>query len=141
MPGASVITADTLPELGARAGIAPEALAETIGDFNAGIDESMPFDPNIKDGRKASVAPPKSNWALAIDSGPFYAFPVTCGVTFTFGGLKADTEGRVLNAEGSPLPGLFACGEALGGLFSGNYPGGSGLAAGAVFGRRAGALA
>jgi tricarballylate dehydrogenase len=66
---------------------------------------------------------------------------VTCGITFTFGGLRADTTGRVLDAAGAPLPGLFVCGEMLGGLFSGNYPGGSGLTAGAVFGRRAGTLA
>jgi len=62
-------------------------------------------------------------------------------VTFTFGGLKTDTYGRVLDNDGAPIPGLLACGEALGGLFSGNYPGGSGLAAGAVFGRRAGSVA
>ena len=58
-----------------------------------------------------------------------------------FGGLRADSEGRVLDAAGAPLPGLLVCGEMLGGLFSGNYPGGSGLTAGAVFGRRAGGVA
>jgi tricarballylate dehydrogenase len=140
MLGASEITADSITELALKAGIQPE-LEETIRSFNASIDATKAFDPNVKDHRKADAAPPKSNWALAIESGPFYAFPVTCGVTFTFGGLKTDTEGRVLTAEGSPLPGLYACGEALGGLFSGNYPGGSGLAAGAVFGRRAGTIA
>jgi tricarballylate dehydrogenase len=66
---------------------------------------------------------------------------VTCGITFTFGGLRADEYGRVLTATGEPLPGLYVCGEMLGGLFSGNYPGGAGLTAGAVFGRRAGTLA
>jgi tricarballylate dehydrogenase len=55
--------------------------------------------------------------------------------------LKSDTHGRVLNEGGETIPGLFVCGEMLGGLFSANYPGGSGLAAGVVFGRRAGALA
>ena len=39
---------------------------------------------------------------------------------------------------GRPLPGLFAAGELVGGLFFHNYPGGSGLTAGAVYGRRAG---
>jgi tricarballylate dehydrogenase len=55
--------------------------------------------------------------------------------------VKGDLDGRVLDESGAPIPGLFACGEMLGGLFSGNYPGGSGLAAGMVFGRRAGAAA
>ena len=55
--------------------------------------------------------------------------------------LHADTSGRVLSTSGAPMPGLFVCGEMLGGLFSGNYPGGTGLVSGAVFGRRAGGLA
>ncbi|MBX7446035.1 MULTISPECIES: FAD-dependent tricarballylate dehydrogenase TcuA [unclassified Arthrobacter] len=141
MPGVSVVTAPTLAELAQKAGINPGGLEETVRSFNNSIAESAPFDPNVKDGRRADTQPPKSNWARSISTGPFYAFPVTCGITFTFGGLKTDTWGRVLTAEAQPLEGLYACGEALGGLFSGNYPGGSGLAAGAVFGRRAGSIA
>jgi tricarballylate dehydrogenase len=99
------------------------------------------WDPTIKDGRRADVTPPKSNWAAPLEHGPFYAFAVTCGITFTFGGLKSDTHGRVLSSTGEQVPGLYVCGEMLGGLFSENYPGGSGLAAGMVFGRRAGELA
>ncbi len=82
------------------------------------------------------MEPPKSNWAIPLETAPFFAFPVTCGITFTFGGLHADTDGRVLDTDGAPIPGLFVCGEMLGGLFSGNYPGGTGLTSGAVFGRR-----
>ncbi|BCW77524.1 tricarballylate dehydrogenase [Arthrobacter sp. NicSoilB11] len=141
MPGVSVVTAPTLAELAQKAGISPEGLEETVHNFNASITGSSPFDPNVKDGRRADTQPPKSNWARSIATGPFYAFPVTCGITFTFGGLKTDTWGRVLTEDAEPLEGLYACGEALGGLFSGNYPGGSGLAAGAVFGRRAGSIA
>ncbi len=95
----------------------------------------------MKDDRRADVEPPKSNWALAVEKPPFYAFPTTCGITFTFGGLHADTDGRVLSTGGDAIPGLFVCGEMLGGLFSGNYPGGTGLVSGAVFGRRAGGQA
>ncbi|MDP9890267.1 FAD-dependent tricarballylate dehydrogenase TcuA [Pseudarthrobacter enclensis] len=141
MPGVSVVSAPTLAELAQKAGISPEGLEDTVQSFNNSITEDAPFDPNVKDGRRADTQPPKSNWARSIATGPFYAFPVTCGITFTFGGLKTDTWGRVLTEDAEPLEGLFACGEALGGLFSGNYPGGSGLAAGAVFGRRAGSIA
>ncbi|WJH26573.1 FAD-dependent tricarballylate dehydrogenase TcuA [Pseudarthrobacter defluvii] len=141
MPGVSVVTAPTLAELAQKAGISPDGLEETVQGFNNSIAEDAPFDPNVKDGRRADTQPPKSNWARSIATGPFYAFPVTCGITFTFGGLKTDTWGRVLTEDAEPLEGLYACGEALGGLFSGNYPGGSGLAAGAVFGRRAGSIA
>ncbi|XVV09743.1 FAD-dependent tricarballylate dehydrogenase TcuA [Actinoplanes sp. CA-131856] len=138
-PGASVVIAGSVTELAARLGA--EGLPSTVEEFNAGIDESVPFDPSVKDGRAARVTPPKSNWALPLRTPPFYAFAVTCGITFTFGGLRADEHGRVLREDGSAMPGLYVCGEMLGGLFSGNYPGGSGLTAGTVFGRRAGSLA
>ena len=141
MPGVSVESAGTIEELAGKIGVDADALGTTVREFNESIDRSIQWDPNIKDGRRANVEPPKSNWAAPLETGPFYAFAVTCAITFTFGGLKADTEGRVLDEEGNHLAGLYVCGEMLGGLFSGNYPGGSGLAAGMVFGRRAGALA
>lgn len=141
MPGVSVETADSIADLAAKIGIPPEALEKTVTGFNSSIDRTVPFDPNVLDGRAAATEPVKSNWAVPLETGPFYAYGVTCGITFTFGGLKGDTSGRVLDAAGNSIPGLFAAGEMLGGLFSINYPGGSGLAAGCVFGRRAGSLA
>jgi tricarballylate dehydrogenase len=141
MPGISVEVADTLEELAGKIGIDPERLSKTVSDFNNSIDRSITFDPNVKDGCAAATEPVKSNWAAPIETGPFYAYGVTCGITFTFGGIKSDTHGRVLDGEGKHIQGLFVAGEMLGGLFSANYPGGSGLAAGCVFGRRAGTLA
>lgn len=141
MPGISVETAYSLEELAEKIGVPPEEFIKTIENFNRSINNDRTLDPTVKDGKIANTSPPKSNWASPITEAPFYAYPVTCGITFTFGGLKTDTEGRVLSHEGEPIPGLLACGEMLGGLFSENYPGGSGLAAGAVFGRRAGAIA
>ena len=138
MPGISVVTADSIEELGRALDIDAQSFAATVAEYNASIDTSIPFDPTVKDGRAARVEPPKSHWATPLETAPFYAYPVTCGITFTFGGLRADVDGRVLTKSGQAIPGLFVCGEALGGLFSGNYPGGSGLAAGMVFGRRAG---
>jgi tricarballylate dehydrogenase len=141
MPGISVDVADSLGELAGRIGVPENALQRTVAEFNAAIDTTHEFDPTVKDGRMSAVAPPKSNWAKELATPPFYAYAVTCGITFTFGGLKADTHGRVLDTTGDAVPGLLVCGEMLGGLFSGNYPGGTGLAAGGVFGRRAGAIA
>ena len=63
---------------------------------------------------------------------------MTCGITFTFGGVRVDGKARVLDENVEPIPGLCAAGELVGGLFYENYPGGSGLTSGAVFGRRAG---
>ena len=102
----------------------------------------VPFNPNVKDGRGTrGLSIPKSNWANTIDEPPFEAYAVTCGLTFTFGGLKIDTVARVIDIDGLPIPGLFAAGELVGGIFYFNYPGGTGLMNGAVFGRIAGASA
>src|SRR5262249_62171959 len=97
----------------------------------------------VLDGKGTEGAtPPKSNWALPIDTPPYLGFAVTCGVTFTFGGLRIDPEtAQVLDTSDRAIPGLFAAGELVGGLFYHNYPGGSGLMAGAVFGRIAGSAA
>jgi tricarballylate dehydrogenase len=96
----------------------------------------------VKDGRGTrGIAPPKSNWANTLDSPPFEAYAVTCGVTFTFGGVRITRDGQVVDSDGAPIPGLYAAGEMVGGLFYFNYPGGTGLMSGAVFGRLAGTSA
>ena len=118
------------------------AALETIRAYNAAVCADVAFDPSVKDGRRTEgLAVPKSNWANAIDQPPFEAYAVTCGITFTFGGLRIDREARVLDDDLAPIPGLYAAGELVGGLFYSNYPGGAGLMAGAVFGKIAGASA
>jgi tricarballylate dehydrogenase len=115
---------------------------ETIKIYNRAIMTEVPFNPNVKDGRGTrGLSIPKSNWANTIDQPPFEAYAVTCGLTFTFGGLKIDTSARVIDTDGVPIPGLFAAGELVGGIFYFNYPGGTGLMNGAVFGRIAGTTA
>jgi tricarballylate dehydrogenase len=123
-------------------GIDRAALQATIAEFNRAVRQDVAFDPGKKDGRSTSgLAVPKSNWASTIDEPPFEAFPVTCGITFTFGGVRTDRDARVLDVDGAVIPGLYAAGELVGGLFYFNYPGGSGLMAAAVFGRIAGRAA
>jgi tricarballylate dehydrogenase len=137
-PGATRVDADTLAELAEGLGIDAERFERTVTEFNAAIGPGD-FDPTVKDGKRTEgIEPPKSNWALPVEQPPFTAFPITCGITFTFGGVRVDEDARVLDSAGRPLPGLFAAGELVGGLFFHNYPGGSGLTAGAVYGRRAG---
>ncbi len=140
-PGVSRDEAATIRDLAARLGLDPDALDATVSAFNAAIQPGD-FNPATKDGvRTVGITPPKSNWALSLDTPPFLAFAVTCGITFTFGGVKVDSGARVLDRADRPIPGLHAAGELVGGLFYSNYPGGSGLTSGAVFGRRAGASA
>ncbi len=119
-------------------GIDRSRAMRTLDAYNASASGEG-FDPTIKDGcATRGLDPPKSNWATPLAKPPFHAFEVTCGITFTYGGLAVDVKGRVLNGAGQPIPGLFAAGEIVGGLFFNGYPGGSGLTAGAVMGRRAG---
>ncbi len=135
--------ADTLEALVRKLdGVDPQAALATIRAYNAAVRTDVPFDPNVLDGRGTDgLELPKSNWANTIDQPPFEAYCVTCGITFTFGGLRIDTQGRVLDTEADPIPGLYAAGELVGGVFYFNYPGGAGLMSGAVFGRISGASA
>ena len=137
------VRAETLEELVAKLDdVNGERALATIKAYNAAVRTDVPFNPNVKDGRGTVGLPvPKSNWANTIDTAPFEAYAVTCGLTFTFGGLKVDGSARVVDTDGNVIPGLYAAGELVGGLFYFNYPGGTGLMAGSVFGRVAGTAA
>jgi tricarballylate dehydrogenase len=140
-PGASRVEAETLGELAEALGVDAHRLERTVASFNDAVTDA-PFDPAVKDGKRTrGISPPKSNWALPLREPPFLGYPVTCGITFTFGGVRVDRDARVLHRDTRPIPGLYAAGELVGGLFFHNYPGGTGLMSGAVFGRRAGAAA
>lgn len=140
IPQITKATAATIEELAKKLDdVDPDAFLAEIKRYNASVDKTTPFNPNIKDGRATTgLDVNKTNWANTIDEGPFEAYAVTCGVTFTFGGLRIDTDARVLDTDLTAIPGLFAAGEIVGGIFYFNYPGGSGLMNGAVFGRIAG---
>ena len=136
-----MIQGNTLEEVAEGFGIAAERLSKTVKQFNASIQDGV-FDPTKLDGKRTlGLTPPKSNWALPIETPPYLAYAVTCGITFTFGGLRINEHGEVINTEGNAIPGLFAAGELVGGLFYYNYPGGAGLSAGSVFGKLAGSNA
>jgi len=138
------VVANTLEELATKLeGVNPTRFLETVREFSAALRADVPFNPAIKDGRgTVGIEPPKSNWANALDTPPFEAYATTCGITFTFGGLRIDPEsGQVLDLSMNPIPGLYTAGEMVGGLFYFNYPLGSGLVAGTVLGRIAGVAA
>jgi tricarballylate dehydrogenase len=141
IPQATTATTNTIEELADRLGINREGFVKTIAEYNAAVQPGG-YEPTVLDGKcTEGITPPKSNWALPIDTPPYIGYAVTCGITFTFGGLKIDTRGQVIDTEGNAMPGLYAAGELVGGLFYHNYAGGSGLASGAVFGKLAGSSA
>ena len=138
IPQASVVSGGTVEEVAEGLGINRDGLTRTVREFNAAV-RGGEFNPTALDGaRTEGIEPPKSNWALPLDTPPYVGYAVTCGITFTFGGLRIDDRAQVLDTEDVPIPGLYAAGELVGGLFYNNYPGGAGLMAGAVFGRIAG---
>lgn len=140
---AHFVEADSLVGLCAKLeGVDQLAALATLNAFNAAVDRETPFDPTVLDGKSAPGLPvPRSNWAQVLDTPPFRAYPVTGGITFTYGGLAVSDRGAVLREDGREIDGLYACGEMVGGVFYEGYPGGSGLTSGAIFGRLAGGLA
>jgi tricarballylate dehydrogenase len=135
------MVSDTLEDLASHLGVPCEAFVRTVHTFNKSVNDRS-FDPATLDGKATrGLEPRKSNWALPLNTPPYVAYPVSCGITFTFGGVRIDRQARVLDEHGVPIPGLHATGELTGGFFYRNYPGGAGLMRGAVFGRIAGQTA
>jgi tricarballylate dehydrogenase len=134
------VTADTLAELATRLGLDPAALERTVAGYNAAIGPGK-FNAHVRDGRAApSLVPPKSNWAFPIASPPYIGYPLTCAITFTFGGIRTDSLARVVTPSGAVIPGLYAAGEVTG-LYYHQYPAGTSVLRAATFGRIAGAHA
>ncbi|MBD8014621.1 FAD-binding protein [Planococcus wigleyi] len=131
------VTGETIEELAEKLDIPAETLAKTVSEFNAAVQPGE-FLWNKKDGKKAvGIEPPKSNWSVPIDQGPYIAYPIICCNVFTNGGLATDIHGRVLSNDNEAIPGLYAAGE-MTGLYYGKYPGGTSVLRGLVFGKRSG---
>ena len=132
--------ADTLEALADRMeGINKAGFLKTVREFNAAVRTDVKFNPAVLDGRSTpGISPVKTNWANRIEKPPFVAYAVTCGITCTYGGLQVNTDAQVLDQEGKVIPGLYAAGEMVGGLYYIKYAGGAGLTAGSVLGRAAG---
>ncbi|WP_040831074.1 FAD-binding protein [Nocardia jiangxiensis] len=133
-------SAPTLEALARRLDLDPEVLADTVGEYNAAATPG-PLEVTALDGvATRGLEPPKSNWARPLDEPPFVAWPVTCAITFTFGGLATDIHARVIGRSGEPVPGLFAVGE-VAGIYHHKYPGATSVLRALVFGRVAGRAA
>jgi len=134
------LTAASISGLAEQLGLDPKALESTVAEFNAAIGPGE-FDPYVFDGKSTvGLAPPKSNWAFPLQSPPYIAYPMTCAITFTFGGIRTDSSARVVSQAGTPIPGLYAAGEVTG-LYYHAYPAGTSVIRAVTFGRLAGAHA
>jgi len=135
------VTANTIEELSQKLeGVNAARFVQTVKEYNAAVQGDIPFDHTVKDGRNTvGIEPPKSNWANALDTPPYEAYQTTCGITFTYGGLRTvPDQGQVVDVNLKPIPGLYCAGEMVGGIFYFAYPSGTGLVSGAVFGQIAG---
>jgi tricarballylate dehydrogenase len=136
------VIANSIEELAAGVDIDPKKLRATIDAYNAACGSADTYNPAVLDGVTTSgLSPNKTNWALPINEPPYHAYVTTTGITFTFGGVKINDRNEVQDLTDRTIPGLYAAGELVGGLFYENYPGGTGLMSGSVFGRRAGKFA
>jgi tricarballylate dehydrogenase len=134
------IAAASIGELAGKLGLDPAALDSTVAEYNAAI-ASGEFNPKIRDGKAApGLVPPKSNWAFPLEKPPYIAYPLTCAITFTFGGVRTDSQARVVTPAGVAIPGLYAAGEVTG-LYYRQYPAGTSVLRSLTFGRIAGAHA
>jgi len=139
---AEYVESDSLQELAEELDINVEGFLKTVKEFNGAIVDAIPFVAHRLDGRRTrGLRPDKTNWAQKIDTPPYQAYAVVCGLTMTYGGLKTDEKAQVIDTSDRPIKGLYAVGEITGGFFYHNYPSGTGLVRGAVMGRIAGAEA
>lgn len=133
------IRGETIADLAGHLGLDGAALARTVSAYNAAVRPGT-FDPDrLDDCRTEGLVPPKSNWARPIATGPFYAYPLRPGITFTYLGVRVDGEARMRMADGRPSANMFAAGEIMAGNVLGRgYAAGIGMTIGSVFGRIAG---
>ena len=130
---------DSIAELAGQLGLDPDKLTDTVATFNNAVQPGT-FDPdNYDDCSTAGLTPPKTHWARKIEQGPFYAYPVRPGITFTYLGVKVNKEARMIMSDGKPTANMFAAGEIMAGNVLGQgYAAGIGMTIGSVFGRAAG---
>ena len=130
--------AGTLPALARQLGLDEHAFMQTINEYNAACRVGTFDHAVLDDCHTEGLAPPKTHWALPIDTPPFYGYTLKPGVTFTYLGAQVNAQAQV-HFGGQPSANLFAAGEVMAGNVLGQgYTAGVGMTIGTVFGRIAG---
>jgi tricarballylate dehydrogenase len=133
------ISAPSIGELAIKLDLPVETLQRTVDNFNAAVRPGT-FDHTILDDCKTEgLTPPKTHWARRIETGPYYAYPVRPGITFTYLGAKVDRDARIQMSNGGGAENMFASGEIMAGnVLGAGYAAGIGMTIGSVFGKIAG---
>lgn len=134
------IRSDSLEGLARLVELDPARLVDTVDSFNKALCPGDYNPDRLDDCRTEHLEPPKSHWALPLDTPPYYAYPLRPGITFTYLGVAVDQQARVLRADnGEAFQNVFAAGEVMAGNILGQgYCAGTGMSIGGVFGRTAG---
>jgi len=133
------VEAGSIRELAAQLGLSADALAATVQRFNAAVRPGTFDTSSLDDCRTQGLAPDKTHWAQPLDTPPFWGYPLKPGITFTYLGVRVDSDARVLAASGSAFANVYAAGEIMAGnVLRRGYVAGIGMTIGTVFGRIAG---
>ena len=139
--------ADSIEEMADKLGIPADTLAKTVSEYNkaagvpGGNNHWYKYTGRPEDAHTEGLDLAKSSCAYPLETPPYYAYAVECGITFTYGGLKVNKRAQVLRSGDIPIKGLYASGEITGGIFYQNYAGACGQLTGAVFATLAGKYA
>ena len=134
-PGAR---ADSLGELAQALGLPQEAMLRTLNAYNAACRTGTFDHTRLDDCRTEGLSPPKSHWALPLDTPPYTGYALKPGITFTYLGLKVNASAAA-HFGGTPSDNLFVAGEMMAGNILGQgYTAGIGMSIGTVFGQIAG---
>jgi tricarballylate dehydrogenase len=133
------VEAGSIADLAKALEIDPGKLSEIVDTFNCSVRAGR-FDPgSLDECRTEGLTPPKSHWARAIDTPPYYGYPLRPGITFTYLGVAVNEQAQVIMQDDRPAKNVFAAGEVMAGNILGRgYLAGFGLTIGSVFGRIAG---
>jgi tricarballylate dehydrogenase len=133
------ICAQSIEGIAKDFGLDAAALVRTVSEFNAAVRPGKFDHAVLDDCRTEGVTPPKTHWARAIDTPPYYAWPLRPGITFTYLGVAVDDRARMLKEDGATCDNVLAAGEIMAGNVLGKgYVAGIGMAIGTTFGRIAG---
>lgn len=120
---------NTVEEVAKQVGLPADKIVAVVNAYNQAV----------KDNTLSKMNPPNTyKKPYPIEKAPFYAVPLQGGMTATFGGPLINTKAEVQNLDGKSIPGLYAVGNSVGGIFFHDYAGGAQLGAATVFGRIAG---
>ena len=138
--------ASTIDALARKLGLDAAALKATVERFNAAVRPGRFDHAVLDDCATHGLTPPKTHWALKLDTPPYFGYPLRPGITFTYLGVRVDQDARIWMDgsvhDGTPSPNMFAAGELMAGNVLGQgYLAGFGMTIGTVFGRIAGTQA